>query len=376
MADRIFNVHDLFLIIAIFEVVILAGYRAAVPHQSGDGNQFFIVFLFLVALDMAANLVLWNPVFPAPGWFKQGVLVYVFAVTHFARGPLFYFYVKALLFSRRIGYGDIYHAAPLMAAVVMIAGFGIQSSDLQSRSDATVADCLASAIWYVSSMISVGYVLVVLRDINRYMARVKQRMSSVPLSELVWLAVLSVCFLVNWSWSFLVIFLADLIGGRVADTAGTLHNLIRFLLINGLIFYNLAYAINVTPADSSDAGGHDLTPVPDDVLHAIRLGIERHKLHLQPSINIDQFAERIGVPSRTLSQAINRELGTRFFEFINHHRVEHAKALLADEKCASMSILDILLASGFNNKSSFHRFFNRLVGCSPTEYRRKKLLRP
>jgi AraC-like DNA-binding protein len=38
-----------------------------------------------------------------------------------------------------------------------------------------------------------------------------------------------------------------------------------------------------------------------------------------------------------------------------------------------MTVLDILLQAGFNSKSAFHRFFNRLVGVSPTEFRKQAL---
>lgn len=374
MEQRIFNVHDLFLIITIFEVVILAAYRTAIPGRSRQGNPWLITFLLVVALDMLTNLMMWNPDFPVSGWGRESLLAYLFAFTHFIRGPIFYFYLRSLLFGRNEKPRTlVLHALPVFCVLLAMMYVGVGASDLQSRSDSTAADRLASMVWYVSSAVSIAYALVALLAINRYMKKVKQRMSSVPVSEVTWLAVLSICFLVSWAWSFIVILVADIVGGEVADAAGTLHNLIRFLLMNGLIFYNLAYAWNLNLDEATDATAFDALPVSDDVLHAIQRGIDEFKLHLQPSINIDQFADSVGVSPRVVSQAINRELGTRFFEFINQHRVEHAKSLLADPRCAKMTILDVLLASGFNNKSSFHRFFNRLVGCSPTQFRREHL---
>ncbi|MDO3388490.1 helix-turn-helix domain-containing protein [Gilvimarinus sp. SDUM040013] len=374
MDARIFNVHDIFLVITIFEVVILAAYRITVPTKAGAGNLWLVLFLVAVALDMFANLVMWNPEFPAAHWVKQEFLAYLFTFTHFVRGPLFLFYVTSLLFSRRFSRLELMaHAMPFVIALTAVGVLGVTSYDLQSRSDNTLANSIASAIWYISSVVSVIYALVALYVINRYMVQVKQRMSSVPVSEVTWLAVLSICFLVSWTWSFLVVLVADTVGGEVADATGTLHNLIRFLLMNGLVFYNLAYAWNLSLAEPADTAVAQTIPAADDVIKAIQKGIDHYQLHLQPSINIDQFADKVGMPPRVVSQVINRDLGTRFFEFINHHRVEHAKTLLTDPNCARMTILDILLASGFNNKSSFHRFFNRLVGCSPTEFRRAHL---
>lgn len=40
---------------------------------------------------------------------------------------------------------------------------------------------------------------------------------------------------------------------------------------------------------------------------------------------------------------INQHFGTNFFEFINSCRAEEAKALLADESKAEMTVPDVLL---------------------------------
>ncbi|MDO3381282.1 helix-turn-helix domain-containing protein [Gilvimarinus algae] len=374
MEDRIFNLHDLFLIITIFEVLLLAAYRSVLTGANKSANGWLALFLLVVAIDMLTNLIMWNPAFPVSGWPRERLLALTFTFSHFARGPLFYLYVSSLLRgSSPRGWWHWCHALPAVVAVVLAWWVGVSSADLQSRFDETAPDRLASNIWYLSSLVSVGYALWSVVALNQHMRRAKQRLSSLPSSEMTWLAVLSICFLVSWAWSFLVIFVADTVGGPVADRVGTSHNFIRFLLMNGLIFYNLAYTWSLGDDDNAEEDAPDLPLVSEDVLQAIRTGIDVHKLHLQPSINIDQFSERVGVPPRLVSQAINRELGTRFFEFINHHRVEHAKQLLADPKSARMTILDILLASGFNNKSSFHRFFNRMVGQSPTEYRRENM---
>jgi AraC-like DNA-binding protein len=58
---------------------------------------------------------------------------------------------------------------------------------------------------------------------------------------------------------------------------------------------------------------------------------------------------------------------------MNKYRVEEAKRLLLDQSCSEMTVLDILLQSGFNSKSAFHRFFSRLVGLSPTEFRKQAM---
>ena len=59
-----------------------------------------------------------------------------------------------------------------------------------------------------------------------------------------------------------------------------------------------------------------------------------------------------------------------FNEFVNLHRINEAKRLLADTQLFNLSINEIYTQAGFNSKSAFHRFFSRLVGVSPTEFRK------
>ena len=74
---------------------------------------------------------------------------------------------------------------------------------------------------------------------------------------------------------------------------------------------------------------------------------------------------------RDVSAIIKTHYGTNFFEFINSYRIEEVKRLLLMEEHKTDNILDIIYLAGFNSLSTFHRFFKRLVGVTPTEYRRQ-----
>ncbi|RZA04636.1 MAG: AraC family transcriptional regulator, partial [Moraxellaceae bacterium] len=99
-------------------------------------------------------------------------------------------------------------------------------------------------------------------------------------------------------------------------------------------------------------------------------GIDIQKLYLNQSINIEDFSKEIGAPYREVSNIINKNFNTNFFEFINNLRVEEAKRMLSDRAYDKLSILDILHESGFNSKSAFQRFFKRITGQTPREFRK------
>jgi AraC-like DNA-binding protein len=90
-------------------------------------------------------------------------------------------------------------------------------------------------------------------------------------------------------------------------------------------------------------------------------------------LNIEQFAKNIGISARDVSYTINKVFGKNFFEFINFYRIEAAKRLLENADQTQMTVLEVLMTSGFNSKSSFQRFFKRFTGMSPTEYRERHL---
>lgn len=374
MGDRIFNVYDVFLIIAVFEALLLAVFRMVLPasnHSGKWGSYFLSAFLIVVSVDLLTGLLMWNGAIPLSQGFYSYGLVLLFTVSHFARGPLFYFYVRALLFAdERMQLRHYAHLLPALVAAVCVCIFGITTEDLQSRSGNLSTTKMASVIWYASNGLSIFYAAYALVWLQKYLQRLKEQFSSISSIEANWLMVLSVCFLISWSWSILINLSADLIGGGFADAMGTSHNLIRFMLMNGLVFYSLVCTskiVNVSNTEQKQASVKN----PEYIVNKIEKGISELQLHLYPSINIDQYAEKIGVSTKAVSSALNRELKTRFFEYINLHRVEEAKRLLADSANNDLSIAQIYTAAGFNNKSSFHRFFNRLVGVSPSEYRQQ-----
>jgi AraC-like DNA-binding protein len=91
---------------------------------------------------------------------------------------------------------------------------------------------------------------------------------------------------------------------------------------------------------------------------------------LESNINLERFSEQIGLKPRDTSVVINSHYKTTFLEFINYYRVEEAKRLLSSPEFKDEAIQTIIDKSGFNSSSAFHRFFKRIVGITPTEFRR------
>ena len=97
------------------------------------------------------------------------------------------------------------------------------------------------------------------------------------------------------------------------------------------------------------------------------------QLFLDPTLSLESLSTSLGMGTSSLSKIMNANAGSNFPEYINRHRVEEAKKLLADDSFSPYTIVAIGLECGFNSKSTFYSAFKKFTGQTPTEYRKKHI---
>jgi AraC-like DNA-binding protein len=98
------------------------------------------------------------------------------------------------------------------------------------------------------------------------------------------------------------------------------------------------------------------------------------RIYRQENITIGVLATRLKIPEYRLRRLINQRLGYRNFNvFLNNHRIEEAKAALADPAQAEVPVITIAMDAGFQSLGPFNRAFKAVTGVTPTEYRRLKV---
>ncbi|WP_259261246.1 MULTISPECIES: helix-turn-helix domain-containing protein [Bradyrhizobium] len=98
------------------------------------------------------------------------------------------------------------------------------------------------------------------------------------------------------------------------------------------------------------------------------------RIYRQENITIGVLAGRLKIPEYRLRRLINQRLGYRNFNvFLNNHRIEEAKAALADPAQAEVPVITIAMDAGFQSLGPFNRAFKAVTGVTPTEYRRLKV---
>lgn len=105
------------------------------------------------------------------------------------------------------------------------------------------------------------------------------------------------------------------------------------------------------------------------LLHA--LVVER-QVFKDVDLNLIKLARRLGLPARTVSQAVNRVHGVSVSQYVNNYRIAEACRLLAQ---TDASVTGIVFEAGFMTKSNFNREFLRVTGQSPTQWRKENASR-
>lgn len=92
------------------------------------------------------------------------------------------------------------------------------------------------------------------------------------------------------------------------------------------------------------------------------------KVYKDGGISLENLAQRLSVSTQKFSRFMNQVMNCDFRNFVNQHRIEEAKRLLAQEP--ELSIKYICFEVGFQSKSTFHDAFKRFTGTTPSAFRK------
>jgi len=98
--------------------------------------------------------------------------------------------------------------------------------------------------------------------------------------------------------------------------------------------------------------------------------MEREKPYLDSQLSLADLAEKLEMPLHEVSEILNGLMNQNFFDYVNNYRVEEFKRLLQDPAHQNQKLLILAFDSGFNSKSTFYGAFKRIVGMTPSEYRK------
>jgi ligand-binding sensor domain-containing protein/AraC-like DNA-binding protein len=99
--------------------------------------------------------------------------------------------------------------------------------------------------------------------------------------------------------------------------------------------------------------------------------VENEKIYLDENISLQSLAENLNIQPYQLSQLLNEKLNQNFSDFINYHRIQEAKKILAGPKGAEKKNTAVAFDVGFNSMTAFYKAFKKFAGMTPNRYKKE-----
>ena len=166
-------------------------------------------------------------------------------------------------------------------------------------------------------------------------------------------------------------------GGDAAGIANAANGALLAGVVAAISFAMLrvggAELFAATLAASEAAPQPDTSAADQKLVDALMRLMAYERIYRHDNVSIGTLATKLSIPEYRLRRLINQKLGYRNFNvFLNNHRIEEAKAALADPAQAEVSVITIAMDAGFASLGPFNRAFKATTGVTPTEYRRQR----
>jgi AraC-like DNA-binding protein len=389
-------------VITLFSIIMLLGAAhgvflslALVNTRSGNatGHIYLAMLTLAFSIDLAHEFL-----YQSRYLLSVLELANIDPVINLIYGPLFYLYVRALTDGKDLKQDSKRWLHFLPVVIGIVACFFLPVLDVGQYAKlyyesvtptSRVAEIVQSVTGVIAmtSVISIGvYLVISIKRLQRHANTVRQQFSSIEKITLNWLRNLLAAIAVL----YLILILDGILSSRF-DLGDDVNHLLYIMIV--AVIYTMGYLGLRQPeifsesyadqVDTENEHGNVVdnnkykgSALDDEMSTALRdellYHMETERPYLDSQLTLAQLAGQLGISSNYLSQVINEQFEKNFFDFVNDYRVEQAKKFLAEPDRADANIITIAYDAGFNSKSAFYTAFNRLVGMSPSKFRKSK----
>ncbi|WP_303522735.1 AraC family transcriptional regulator [Psychrosphaera sp. 1_MG-2023] len=383
MKSVIFNTHDLVLIFTMYICILFALFLVTLKKGKKLSNYLLAAFLLTQAAIPLDNLINFGEAFRLVALEYSPNLFYTFGLAYWLEAPLLLLYIRSLIYrDYKLAKMDLLYFAPFVLFAIYFANTWLMLDD-QVKLAALLGNSIEETpsvdrvLHIIRESLRFGFGVLCLIELHRYQNQIKNEVAFLEDVDLTWLKVLVVGFLViriDAIFVALAIIFSYEIGILVDhETLGLTSNYVVMFLITGLIFFSAGYSSIFKGIDTelvNEKHDENLTPFDAEQIAQIERYMLEQKPYLNHLLTLENLANQLDISSRHLSSIINRHFEKNFFEFINLYRIEESKSLLTTAQNKKMTMLDIMDLAGFNSKATFNTFFKKLVGVTPTQFRK------
>lgn len=375
MDKTLFNLHDLILLLTAFECFVLAFiiYHTRRTH----GIAYILLAGFFISHGLIAlhELILWGASFREWVLGISPNIFFAFNFSYLIDGPIIYLFVLSQLKkSFRLEIKHVIHAVPAVLSFGYLwwAFWGLPNLD---KVQLIVSHDIAYASHYVltdlaGKLLRLAYIGYSVYLVKQYLTEHSEAASTrIKWQQYFFVALFIIVAAETLLTSIKVYGLSNSIDLDLLKIIGLTDYYLQFALINFVIYVMVIEAIN--------SGGlkkpKKVDPVDLELVAILENAMKNDKCYLNPNLSFERLAERLSVPSKNLSNVINRHFNVNFYEYINGFRIEEAKEQLLDPANKDKNITDIFYDAGFNSKSVYNTLFKKNFNMTPSQYRKKSL---
>ena len=306
---------------------------------------------FLVYVDKAYAL-------PAP-------LEILMFCLHLLLGPLTYIYTSAMLRPDYLSVNILKHAVFFL----VIYSVGIVFIVLMESERGTLVVSIIFLFTYLLSLLA--YVIASIRKLNQYIGKSKNLFSNLDHHNLNWLRF----------WLAFMLFVALYVCinpflKRIGIDIEALFEIHHALLLSGLVLLIWPNSADQKALHKSEGISSKETPTTgvvkqqyNDIFHAVEEQLQTHQVYLKQGLALKDLSTATGYSIEDISRAINQVGACCFYDLVNEYRIQTAMQML--QQHSAKAIIDIAMDCGFNSKSSFYNAFRKVLGQTPSDYRKQ-----
>ncbi len=359
--------------ITFFMLVILV-YVVITSRKNQNRNLFVVLLLSVIAflvlistLDKYGLILMANH--PTLDLFNKSLFLFI--------GPLVYLHTLSVCYRDfKLDKSGWLHFVPGVTVFIwLFSDYNIRVSQATDSSEPVGLFTYSNYNVYqvIFLLLFLGYIIFSFIRLKRHKNELKYTYSYVEKINLDWLSALLILLFGHWVFDALFpIMIAMNFYGSDLFTINEVFSISSLLVFCSIVVVKgmkqppvLEHSNDKPKYADSNLSMTDC----EQYAHRLTDYMENEKPYLDSSLKINDLADNLSIPPKSLSQVINQKFGDNFFDFINKYRVTEAKNQLKNSEDNHKTISEILYESGFNSKAAFNRAFKKHTGLTPSRFK-------
>lgn len=115
------------------------------------------------------------------------------------------------------------------------------------------------------------------------------------------------------------------------------------------------------------------SPEAKALLEQLDVLMKTKHIYTDSTLKLNDVAVQLKIPAHQLSQLLNDNLGKSYSSFVNEYRIRRACELVETQH--NLTLEGIGYEVGFRSKSTFFTTFKKMMGVTPSQYQKQRLVK-